>query len=64
MTDEKESKPDNTNTSEATGQEWKLNFLKEKLNVTSAEIENAVSRVGNTPEKVEEFLKNRNTTAF
>ena len=35
-----------------------------EINLVKSEIENAVSRVGNSPEKVEEYLKNRNTTAF
>ena len=39
-------------------EDYELQFLAEKLNVTTEEIRKAIEKVGNSREKLEEYLKN------
>jgi len=42
-------------------EEYEIQYLAEKLNVSTDEIKNAIEKVGNSREKIEEYLKgNRN----
>jgi len=42
-------------------EEYEIQYLAEKLNVSADEIKNAIEKVGNSREKIEEYLKgNRN----
>jgi hypothetical protein len=38
-------------------EEYELQYLAEKLNVSTEEVRKAIEQVGNSREKVEEFLK-------
>lgn len=38
-------------------EEYELQYLAEKLNVSADEIRNAIEKVGNSREKIEEYLK-------
>jgi hypothetical protein len=38
-------------------EEYELQYLAEKLNVSAEEVRNAIERVGNSREKVEEYLR-------
>jgi hypothetical protein len=38
-------------------EEYELQYLSEKLNVSTEEIRNAIKKVGNSREKIEEYLK-------
>jgi hypothetical protein len=58
--------PDNKNErgqqdrSRVSGEEkWELNYMMEKFNVTGEEVQEAIKAVGNSREKVEDYLRNR-----
>jgi hypothetical protein len=38
-------------------EEYELQYLAEKLNVSTEEVRNAVEKVGNSREKIEEYLR-------
>lgn len=38
---------------------YELSYIEEKLGVTREQVKEAISQVGNSREKVEEYLKNR-----
>jgi hypothetical protein len=60
MADDKNIK-DGRDRSQVSGSEdYELQFLAEKLNVTTEEIRKAIEKVGNSREKLEEYLKNNN----
>jgi len=40
-------------------EEYELQYLAEKLNVSTQEVRKAIEQVGNSREKVEEFLRGR-----
>lgn len=40
-------------------EEYELQYLAEKLNVSTEEVRKAIEQVGNSREKVEEFLRGR-----
>ena len=42
----------------ASDEEYELNYLAQKLNVSVDEVRQAVEKVGNSREKVEEYLRN------
>lgn len=41
-------------------EEYELQYLAEKLNVSTEEVRKAIEQVGNSREKVEEFLRGSN----
>jgi hypothetical protein len=43
----------------AGGQEWEVAYMREKFNVSSQQVTGAVKAVGNSREKVEEYLKSK-----
>lgn len=40
-------------------EEYELQYLAEQLNVSTDEIRNAIEKVGNSREKIEEYLKEK-----
>lgn len=44
----------------AAGQEWEVNYMTQKFNVTAEQVREAVEKVGNSRNKIEEFLASRN----
>ena len=58
--------PDNTKTRGgsdrkklAAGQDWEMSYMKEKFNVSSQQVAGAIRAVGNSRDKVEEYLKDK-----
>ena len=41
----------------AGNEEYEINYLAQKLNVTSEEVRRAIQQVGNNREKIEEYLQ-------
>ena len=59
MSDDK-NRQDGRDRSRASGsEEYELQYLAEKLNVSTEEIKRAIEQVGNSREKVEEYLRGR-----
>jgi hypothetical protein len=57
MADDK-NKRDGRDRSRVSGsEEYELQYLAEKLNVSAEEVRRAIEQVGNSREKVEEYLK-------
>lgn len=47
----------------AAGQDWEINYMKDKFNVSSQQVAGAVRAVGNSRKKIEEYLSNKNAHA-
>jgi hypothetical protein len=59
MADDKNLR-DNRDRSRVSGsEEYELQHIAEKLNVSTEEVRRAIEAVGNSREKVEEYLRNR-----
>ncbi|MDB5229956.1 MAG: hypothetical protein JWN76_761 [Chitinophagaceae bacterium] len=43
----------------AAGQDWEVEYMAKKYNVSEKEVEDAIQRVGVSREKVEEFLSQK-----
>lgn len=43
----------------AEGQEWEIAYMREKFKVSSQQVSGAIRAVGNSRDKVEEYLKSR-----
>lgn len=60
MADDKNLR-DNRDRSRVSGsEEYELQYLSEKLNVSTEEVRKAIDAVGNDRQKVEEYLRGRN----
>ena len=57
MADDKNLKDERDRVRVSGSEEYELQYLAEKLNVSTEEIRRAIEKVGNSREKVEEFLK-------
>ncbi|MES2648097.1 MAG: DUF3606 domain-containing protein [Bacteroidota bacterium] len=45
----------------AGGQDWEVNYMKEKFNVSGQQVAGAIKAVGNDRKKVEEYLKEKSS---
>jgi hypothetical protein len=59
MADNKDQRDGRDRSRVAGNEEYELQYLAEKLNVSVEEVRKAIEQVGNNREKVEEFLRNR-----
>ena len=57
MADDKNLKDERDRGRVSGSEEYELQYLAEKLNVSTEEIKRAIEKVGNNREKVEEFLR-------
>ena len=57
MADDKNLKDERDRNRVSGSEEYELQYLAEKLNVSAEEIRNAIEKVGNNRDKVEEFLR-------
>lgn len=57
MADDKNLKDERDRSRVSGSEEYELQYLAEKLNVSTEEIRKAIEKVGNNREKVEEFLR-------
>jgi len=58
MADDKDLRDGRDRGRVAGNEEYELNYLAQKLNVSVDEVRQAVEKVGNSREKVEEYLRN------
>jgi hypothetical protein len=61
MADDKDLRDGRDRSRVSSSEEYELQYLAEKLNVSTEEIRRAIEQVGNSREKIEEFLKGRGT---
>ena len=59
MADDKDLRDGRDRSRVSSSEEYELQYLAEKLNVSTEEIRRAIEQVGNSREKIEEFLKGR-----
>jgi len=59
MADDKKMQDGRDRSRVSGSEEYELQYLAEKLNVSTEEIRRAIEQVGNNREKVEEYLKGR-----
>jgi hypothetical protein len=59
MADDKDLRDGRDRSRVSGSEEYELQYLAEKLNVSTEEIRRAIEQVGNSREKIEEFLKGR-----
>jgi len=45
----------------AGNQDWEISYMKEKFHVSSQQVSGAVKAVGNSRERVEEYLRSKNS---
>jgi uncharacterized protein YdbL (DUF1318 family) len=57
MADDKNIRDGRDRSKVSGSEEYELQYLAEKLNVSTEEIRKAVEKVGNSREKIEEYLK-------
>ena len=57
MADDKNLKDDRDRSRVSGSEEYELQYLAEKLNVSTEEIRKAIEKVGNNRESIENFLK-------
>ena len=57
MADDKNLKDERDRARVSGSEEYELQYLAEKLNVSTEEIRRAIEKVGNNRDKVEEFLR-------
>jgi hypothetical protein len=57
MADDKNQRDGRDRSRVSGSEEYELQYLAEKLNVSTEEIRTAIEKVGNSREKVEEYLK-------
>lgn len=57
MADDKNLKDERDRSRISGSEEYELQYLSEKLNVSTEEVRKAIERVGNNREKIEEFLR-------
>jgi hypothetical protein len=60
MTDNKNNRDERDRSRVASGEEYELRYLAEKLNVSAEEVRNAIEKVGNNRDKVEEYIRGNN----
>ncbi|HWJ29000.1 MAG TPA: DUF3606 domain-containing protein [Flavisolibacter sp.] len=59
MTDNKNRRDGRDRTRVSGSEDYELQYLAEKLNVSNEEIRKAIEQVGNNREKIEEYLRGR-----
>ncbi|HWJ90071.1 MAG TPA: DUF3606 domain-containing protein [Flavisolibacter sp.] len=59
MADDKDLRDGRDRSRVSGSEEYELQYLAEKLNVSTEEVRRAIEQVGNSREKIEEFLKGR-----
>ena len=59
MTDNKNGRDGRDRTRVSGSEDYELQYLAEKLNVSNEEIRKAIEQVGNNREKIEEYLRGR-----
>jgi hypothetical protein len=59
MADDKDLRDGRDRSRVSGSEEYELQYLAEKLNVSTEEIRRAIEQVGNSREKIEEFLRGR-----
>ena len=59
MADNKDLRDERDRSRVAGSEEYELQYLAEKLNVSTDEVRRAIAQVGNSREKVEEYLRGR-----
>lgn len=59
MPNTKKSRPDQDRQRVAANENWEVSYMREKFGVTTLQVEEAVKAVGNSREKVEEYLKKK-----
>lgn len=59
MADNKDRKDGRDRTRVSGSEDYELQYLAEKLNVSNEEVRKAIEKVGNNREKVEEYLRGR-----
>jgi hypothetical protein len=57
MADDKNKKDERDRSRVSGSEEYELQYLAEKLNVSTEEIRNAIEKVGNNRESIEKFLR-------
>jgi hypothetical protein len=57
MSDDKSQRGGRDRSRVASGEKWEVNYMTQKYNVSKEEVEKAVQAVGNSREKVEQYLK-------
>ncbi|MFL5773802.1 MAG: DUF3606 domain-containing protein [Flavisolibacter sp.] len=57
MADNKDSRDGRDRSRVSASDDYELQYMAEKLNVSTEEVRKAIERVGNDRQKVEEFLK-------
>jgi hypothetical protein len=57
MADDKDLRDGRDRSRVSSSEEYELQYLAEKLNVSTEEIRRAIEQVGNSREKIEEFLR-------
>jgi hypothetical protein len=57
MSDNKNNRGERDRSRVSGNEEYELRYLAEKLNVSAEEVRNAIEKVGNSREKVEEYLR-------
>jgi hypothetical protein len=57
MSDDRTKRSGQDRTRVAGGQDWEVSYMTQKYNVSKQEVEDAVKAVGNSREKVEEYLE-------
>lgn len=60
MADDKNVRDNRDRQRVAGGEEYEVNYLAQKLNVSADEVKKAIEQVGNSREKVEEYLRRGN----
>ena len=59
MADDKDLRDGRDRSRVSSSEEYELQYLAEKLNVSTEEVRKAIEQVGNSREKIEEFLRGR-----
>jgi hypothetical protein len=59
MADDKDLRDGRDRSRVSSSEEYELQYLAEKLNVSTEEVRRAIEQVGNSREKIEEFLRGR-----
>ena len=57
MSDDKSKRGGQDRTRVAGGQDWEMSYMTQKFNVSKEQVEQAVKAVGNSRERVEEYLR-------
>ena len=60
MSDDKNLRDNRDRERVARNEEYEVNYLAQKLNVSAEEVKRAIEQVGNNREKVEEYLRRGN----